>query len=141
MTGDKQNATPHTMLTGFDYGKCLYFRSLCPCCALVGMLGSLLVSNRIARIEERKHFRELGIKIALVLYNECKEAAQKNANASGITRTMPPFTLFLINGIRTMEIVGDTRLTAEEVGRRTSEFFAFYKDVAIIMDQQTHGNA
>jgi|ERR1035441_6768350 hypothetical protein len=85
------------------------------------------VAARTARIEERKHFRELGLKVALTKFEGCSKLAQQLANASGKFQDMPPFEAFVIDGVKFMDIVATPGLSARETARRMAELRDFSK--------------
>jgi hypothetical protein len=81
---------------------------------------------KAARIEEQKHVRELGLKVALVNFENCMKLAQSAASAYHETFTVPPLKGFIVQGIKLMEIISDPTLDAQEMARRinASEDFA-----------------
>ena len=72
------------------------------------------------RAEARRHYRELGVEIARLKFEQCQALAQQTANATGKFIPMPPFDAFLMQSIKLMEIVSDSSLTAEQVEKRVA---------------------
>ena len=97
--------------------------------ATIGVGGTLLVTNRTTKFEERRHRREiesqeirhsrtLGLQIATAKFEQHKELAQQAANMKGGLVYMQPFESFVVYGIRLMDIVTDHRLSSEEIKSR-----------------------
>jgi hypothetical protein len=95
----------------------------------VGGWISYAVAARTARIEERKHFRELGLKVALTKFEECSKFAQQLADATGKFQEIPPFEAFVIDGVKFMDIVSTPGLSAQETARRMAELRDFTKTI------------
>jgi hypothetical protein len=90
-----------------------------------------LRSERAARFEERKHFRELGLKVAILKYERNAALAQQVANLKGpgaVVET-PPLEVFVIKGIKFMEIVATPNLSADAAIRRLTELEDFTSTV------------
>jgi hypothetical protein len=110
---------------------------------IIGVIGSLFISARTARIEEQRHlreldfrdkqqrqelelrdrqqFRELGIRVGLANFEQCMALAKSAANRFHEPFRVPPLTGFIIQGIKQMEIVSDPHLSAEEMARKIAE--------------------
>jgi hypothetical protein len=93
----------------------------------LGAWVSYAVAARNARIEERKHFRELGLKVALTKFEGCAKLAQQLANTTGKFQEIPPFEAFVIDGVKFMDIVATPGLSAHETARRMAELRDFNK--------------
>ena len=104
----------------------------------LGFLGALLIANRTAKVEERRHireiqsrerqhYRELGMKMALNKSEWCAKLAQQLANATGRFQEFPPFEAFIIDAMKFMDIVATPDLSAEEMARRMAELRDFIK--------------
>jgi hypothetical protein len=83
--------------------------------AVAGLGGSIAAAIISRRSEERRHYRELGIQVALAKFNQQAALLNQLANATGKVEFMPPFETFLVYGIRLMEIVADLHLSPEEI--------------------------
>lgn len=94
---------------------------------VIGVWSSYAVAARTARIEERKHFRELGLKVALTKFEGCAKLAQQVADATGRFQEMPPFEAFVIDGVKFMDIVSTPGLSAHETARQMAELRDFSK--------------
>ena len=70
--------------------------------SVIGIYGTLIITDRTTRLEERKHFRELGLKVAIINYERNAALAQQVANAKGLGAVVeiPPFEVFVIKGIK-----------------------------------------
>lgn len=97
--------------------------------AAIGLCGALAISRRAARLDERKHFRELGLKIGLTNFEHCTQLAQAAANRYQRFFEVPPLKVFVIQGIKLMEIVSDDTLSADEMARRISESEDFTQSI------------
>lgn len=95
----------------------------------LGAWVSYAVAARTARIEERKHFRELGLKVALTKFEGCSKLAQQLANVTGKLQEIPPFEAFVIDGVKFMDIVSTPGLNAHETARRMAELRDFTKTI------------
>ena len=95
----------------------------------LGAWVSYAVAARTARIEERKHFRELGLKVTLTKFEGCSKLAQQLADATGKFQEIPPFEAFVIDGVKFMDIVATPGLSAHETARRMSELRDFTKTI------------
>src|ERR1017187_8382575 len=82
--------------------------------AAIGVWGTLAATDRTARLEERKHFRELGLKVALTKIEGCSKLAQQLADATGKFQEIPPFEAFVIESTKFMDIVSTPGLRAHE---------------------------
>lgn len=91
----------------------------------LGICATFAVAARTARIEERKHFRELGFKMALAKFEKNMEMAQQLADATGKFQEAPPFEAFVIEGIKFMDIVATPGLSATETARRMAHLRDF----------------
>ena len=89
--------------------------------AALGSWVTFAIAAKTARIEERKHFRELGLKVALTKFEGCTKLAQQLANESGKFQPVPPFEAFVVNGVKLMEIVSTPDLSADEIARRIAK--------------------
>ena len=98
-------------------------------CALPIFWGALAVAKRGAQAEERRHIRSLGIEIGKAKFDQGTALAQKAANATGRMIPLPSYESHLIHGLRLMDIISDTSLSADEVGRRIAESVDFTKDI------------
>jgi hypothetical protein len=90
-----------------------------------GFLSALVIANRNARLEERKHFRELGLKIAFYMSQREDEMAQKLADLTKQPRITPPVSVFVVYGLKMMEIASDTSLPSHEVGIQLAQLNKF----------------
>ncbi len=97
--------------------------------AAIGLWGALAVAKRAAHAEERRHSRSLGIEIGKAKFEQSVALAQKAAEATGRMIPVPSYESHLIHGLRLMEIISDTSLSADEVGRRIAESVDFTKDM------------
>ena len=95
----------------------------------LGFIGALLIANRTAKIEERKHFRELGLQLAFHLAKQEEIMAQKLADATGEIRFTPPISAWVAHSLKMMEIVSDTSLESTDIGKRLSELNKFTESV------------
>ena len=93
--------------------------------ATIGASSALLASHLTRRSEERRHYRELGVSVARAKFDQSMEFAQKAANTTGQIIFVPPFDAHLIHGIRLMEIISDSRLSAQQVGERIAALTDF----------------
>lgn len=98
--------------------------------AVIGFWGSLVAARRAAKAEEIRHRRALGIEIGKAKFEQSEALAQNIASATGQVVPFPSYESHLIHGLRLMEIISDTSLSAEEVGRRIAQSVDFTKDVA-----------
>jgi hypothetical protein len=97
--------------------------------SVMGALFSLLGIWLTNRSQERRHHWELGVQVALAKYKKFDEYAQWAANEFGREFRVPPFNVFLIDGIRIMEIVSNKRLNADQIAHRISELIDFTKEI------------
>jgi hypothetical protein len=98
---------------------------------IIGGKISSAAADRTARIEERKHFRELGLKIAIINHERNAALAQQVANLKGLGAIVnaPPLEVFVIKGIRFMEIVATSNISADETARRLADLQVFTETV------------
>jgi hypothetical protein len=108
---------------------------------VIGIWSTSAVAARTARIEERKHFRELGLKVALTKFEGCSKLAQQLANSTGRFQEIPPFEAFVIEGIKFMDIVSTPGLSANETARRMSELREFSKTIVHAAKQKQQNDA
>jgi hypothetical protein len=92
---------------------------------VIGIWSTSAVAARNARIEERKHFRELGLKMALTKFEKNMELAQQLANATGKFQEVRPFEAFVIEGFKFMDIVSTPNLSASQMARRMADLRDF----------------
>jgi len=97
--------------------------------AVIGAGSSLLVSYLSRRSEERRHYRELGVEVGRAKFDQSLKLAQQVADASGKFVPVPPLDAHLIHGIRLMEIISDSRLSAKEIGERIASLKDFTETV------------
>lgn len=97
--------------------------------ASIGGLISYLTAARAARAEERRHLRELALKVALTKFEGCQALAQQLANATGNFQPVPPLDEFILQAVRLMDIAGDSRLSAAEATRRLRELSDFARAI------------
>ena len=102
----------------------------------LGAWVSYAVAARNARIEERKHFRELGLKMALTKFEKNMELAQQLADATGRFQEVRPFEAFVIEGIKFMDIVATPNLSADEMARRMSDLRDFTQTIVYAAKQK-----
>ena len=95
----------------------------------LGVWGTFAVTNRTARLEERKHFRELGLQIAITKFEGCSKLAQQLADATGKFQEIPPFEAFVIESTKFMDIVATPGLSAHETARRLALLRDFTKTI------------
>jgi gas vesicle protein len=95
----------------------------------LGFIGALLIANRTAKTEERKHFREIGLQVAFHMAKQEEIMAQKLADLTGEIKVTPPMSAWVVHSLKMMEIVSDTSLTSTEVGKRLSELNKFTESV------------
>ena len=109
--------------------------------AAIGLWGALAVAKRAAHAEERRHFRSLGIEIGKAKFEQAMLIAQKAADATGRFVPIPSYESHLIHGLRIMEIISDTNLTAAEVGKCIAQSVDFTKDInaAVRKEQNSEG--
>jgi|GEM_PF-2779470 len=105
--------------------------------AIIGAAASLLVTWITRRSEEQRHYREMGLQIALAKFKQHQELAQNLANRSGRVAEIPPFNQFLLHSIRLMEIVSDQRLNADQIASRLSTLDDLAEEVTKHMQQRT----
>lgn len=104
--------------------------------AIIGASTSLLVAWITRRSEERRHYRELGVEIALAKFKQHQELAQQIANASGKVAEIPPFNQFLLHSIRLMEIISDHRLNADQIALHISSLDNLAEKVTKTMQER-----
>lgn len=97
--------------------------------AVIGAFSSLLGAWFTRRSEERRHYRELGVAVGRAKFDQSMELAQKAADATGQMISVPPLDAHLIHGIRLMEIISDSSLSAEQIGERIAALTDFTKTV------------
>ncbi len=97
--------------------------------AVIGAGSSLLVSHLTRRSEERRHYRQLGVEIGRAKFDQSLKLAQQLSDASGKVVPVPPLDAHLIHGIRLMEIISDSSLSAEQIGERIAALTYFTKTV------------
>lgn len=85
---------------------------------IMGIYGTLIITDRTTRLEERKHFRELGLKVAIINHDKNAAMAQQLANQTGRTVETPPLEVFVIKGMKFMDIVATPNINAAETARR-----------------------
>jgi hypothetical protein len=86
--------------------------------ALASGATAVFITHITKRSEERRHFRELGLKVALTNFEYCMKLAQSAADRYKQMIPVPPLKAFVIQGIKLMEIVSDETLSADEMARR-----------------------
>lgn len=91
----------------------------------IGVLSTAYAAARRDRIEERKHFRELGLKVAVTKYEGCARLAQQLADATGKAQATPNFESFVVEGVKFMDILSTPGLSAQEMARRMAELRDF----------------
>lgn len=101
-------------------------------CSVIGACGTLIVtavSNRNEErrhireitLKERQHFRELGLKIALTNFEHSMALAQSAADRFHEVFHVPPLKGFIIQGVKLVEIICQSDISAEEMARRIAE--------------------
>lgn len=93
--------------------------------AIIGAASSLIVTYINRSSEERRHFRELGVQIAIEKFKQSLDLAQTTANATGRPISLPGFDAFLIHSIRLMEIVAEPGLSANETASKINKLGEF----------------
>jgi hypothetical protein len=119
---------------------------VCVVSSVSGLLGVIIgawimyaAAARTARIEESKHYRELGLKIALTKFESCVKSAQAITDLTGQPSEVPHFEIFVIEGIKLMEIVqSEPNISADEMGRRIKQLS--YGDCPIRAEYQRRRN-
>jgi len=94
-------------------------------------------ATRTARIEERKHFLELGLKVALINFEKVLASAQQLANITGRTLEHPHFEVFVIKGIKFMDIVATPNISATEIAGQMNRLQDFTETI-INANKQKH---
>ena len=89
----------------------------------------MAATARTTRLEERKHFRELGLKVAILNYERNAALAQQLANLKGGFVDTPPLEVFVIKGMKFMDIVATPNISATEAGRRLADLQDFTSTV------------
>jgi hypothetical protein len=95
----------------------------------LGALIALTVLNRTIGAEERKHLRELGIKIAILRYEKHCEMMKEIAEKFHTTCEVPPFSTFVVEGMRMIEIVENVQLSSDQVGQQLADLNIFRQNV------------
>ena len=97
--------------------------------AIVGAASSLLTAFLTRSTEERKHYRELGVKVAMAKFEQHQVLAQKVADATGQAVPIPPFDAFLLHAVRLMEIVSNRNLNSDQIASRMKHLTDFTNEV------------
>jgi hypothetical protein len=97
--------------------------------AVYGLIGSLIGGGLVLfgqwlnrRQEDRRHLRELGLKMGLARHENCVRAAQQIADDTKQVVPIPPFEVCVVDGVRLMEIVSTPGLSAVEMAKRIAQY-------------------
>ena len=108
--------------------------------AAIGFAGTILSTLISRKAEERRHFRELGVQVALAKFDDVRDTMQNLTNATGRTTEMPSLDAFLVQGIKLMDALSDSRLTAKQIARRITESVELAKAVSETLKRQAKPN-
>ena len=97
---------------------------------LLGAIGTYAVTVRTARMENQRHLRELGLKLALTNFDFFTKQAQAEANMTRQSIPVLPLSLFAAEGIKLAEILTNQRLTPDEIGKAIADLKFFRSTVA-----------
>lgn len=96
---------------------------------LIGGGFTWLAARRRDRLEERKHLRELALKLAVLKFERTEALAQALADRTGKFQEHPPIEAFVLHALRFMDLLDQPGLTPEELGRRLAELQTFSRGV------------
>ena len=103
----------------------------------IGSLATFFISSRTAKLEDRRHIRELGLQLATTNLEHRMREAQAIADKTGRILEIPSLTIFVVEGIKMAEIICDPRLNAYEMGQRLAGLPTFTKTVQRGIDANT----
>jgi len=104
--------------------------------AVIGFAGTILSTLIARKAEERRHFRELGVQVALAKFGHVRDTMQEVAKASRRIVEMPSLDAFLVQGIKLMDAVSDSRLSAEQIAGKITESVELAKGVSQALKRQ-----
>ena len=108
---------------------------------IIGGKISSAAANRAARLEERRHLREIGLKVGLTNFEYCMKLAQSAADRYQQFMPVPPLKAFVIQGIKLMEIASDQNLSAQEMARRIAESEDFTQTIVRAAQERKKNDA
>jgi hypothetical protein len=104
---------------------------------LIAYITASTITSRRARVENQRQLRELGFRMALANFEFTAKKAQALANDKSIKVEIYALPIYVAEGIKMAEIVGNPRLNAYEIGQDLGKIKAFTKKVAETMEN-TH---
>jgi hypothetical protein len=99
----------------------------------IGYFAASRIASRNARIENQRQLRELGFRMALANFDFVTKQAQIAATKTGQAVQTYSLPIFVAEGIKMAEIVGNPNLNAYEIGQDLSKISGFTKTVAKAM--------
>ena len=88
------------------------------------------ITSRNARIENQRQLRELGFRMAMANFEFVTKQAQAISAKTGQPVEIYSLPIFVAEGIKMAEIVGNPNLNAYEIGQDLSKIIGFTKTVA-----------
>jgi hypothetical protein len=105
---------------------------------VVGFLGTFLVAAMNKRAEKQRQIRELGVKLALANLEHRIREGQKLADATGKPHEVLPLAFYIAEGIKLAEIVCNTQLNAEVMGKKLAGIEGFGKTILTHIEPGKH---
>ena len=87
----------------------------------MAVIGTIFVTRR----DDKRHIRELGLKLALVNLEQRIKEQQAIADATGKIQEVLPLPVLVAESMRVAEIVSNPRLSGDEIGRRLAGLSGF----------------
>jgi hypothetical protein len=103
---------------------------------ILGSLATFMIASRTARLEHQRHLRELGLKIALANFDFTRKQAETIATNTNQITEIHTLPIFVAEGIRIAEILGDSKLNDYDLGKRLSTVSTSTKTIVRAMKEQ-----
>lgn len=96
---------------------------------LLGSLISVFATLATTRYENRRHIRDVGVKLALAHFESRVKEQQALADATGKMREVNALPVFFAEAMKVAEIVSNPKLNGFDIGWRLAELPRFVVEI------------
>ena len=97
--------------------------------SVIGMFATIAVTRR----EDKRHVREIGLKLAMVNLEQRIKEQQALADETGQIQEVLPLPILVAEAMKAAEIVSNSCLSADEIGHRLADMETFTVKVFLAM--------